>query len=151
MMIDLLKTDRMDKKIKVVYYDQENNLAIETLWATKEGEYYRIKNIPFFASNLSYNDLIKVELDNNEMYFDELIESSGHSTLQIVFFNDELVSQSKSHLLELGCSWEGSHKKNYISVDIPSTVEYNSVKNYLDKLEMQNKLSYREACLAHKT
>lgn len=139
----------MDNKIKVVYYDQENNLAIESLWATQEGEFYRIKNIPFFAPNLSYNDLVKVELDANELYFDELIEASGHSTLQIFFFRNEIISKVQSRLIELGCSWEGSHKENYISVDIPRIVGYNSIKTYLDRLESQNKLSYREACLAH--
>lgn len=139
----------MDNKIKVVYYDQENNLAVETLWATKEGEFYRIKNIPFFAPNLSYNDLIKVELDSDELYFDQLIESSGHSTLQIVFFDEELISDVKLQLIELGCSWEGSHEVKYISVDIPMKAKYSKIKTYLDKLELQNKLSYKEACLSH--
>ena len=65
----------MDVKIKVVYHDQENNLAIESLWATKEGGSYRIKNIPFFSNNLSFNDLVKAELDGDLLYFDEIVES----------------------------------------------------------------------------
>lgn len=139
----------MDKKIKICYYDVENNVAVESLWATKEGEFYRIKNIPFFAPNLSYDDLVKVELDDNELYFDELVQASGHSTLQIIFFDDDFISIVKSHLTELGCSWEGSHKEKYISVDIPSSVDYKPVKTFLEGLESQSKLSYKEACLAH--
>ena len=72
--------------MKLVYHDLEGKLAIESIWAEKEGQYYRVKNIPFFAPNVAYNDLISVEADHDELFFDHLIKPSGHSTIQIIFF-----------------------------------------------------------------
>lgn len=70
-------------KVKFVYYDLEGNLAVESVWAAKEGNGYRIKNIPFFAPNIAYDDMISVEDDNGELFFDDIIiEESGNSTLQ---------------------------------------------------------------------
>ena len=65
------------EKIKFVYYDLEDNLAVESVWALREGNYFRIKNIPFFAPNISYDDLISVEEDEEELFFEDIIETSG--------------------------------------------------------------------------
>ena len=140
----------MNKKIKLVYFDKEDNIAVESVWGELEGDYYRIKNIPFFAPNIAYNDLVSVEFDDNELFFDDLITPSGHSTLHIIFFDKNEISKVCQQLLFLGCSWEGSHIKEYISVDIPKEVSYKSIKFYMNDLEQKNILSYKEACLMHK-
>jgi hypothetical protein len=138
-----------DYRIKLVYYDLEGNLATEGIWAAKEGEYYRIKNAPFFAPNLAYNDLISVEDDEGELFFDSLIEPSGHTNLQIVFFKPEFVDQVTNDLTKFNCDWEGSHVKEYISVDVPHTVEYSKVRKYLNQKCEEEILDFKEACLAH--
>lgn len=74
-------------KINFVYYDLDEELATESVWAEKENNYYRIKNIPFFAPNISYDDLISVEEDEEELFFEDIIETSGNSTLQIIIYN----------------------------------------------------------------
>ncbi len=139
-----------DYKIKLVYHDLEGNLAVEGVWATKEGEYYRMKNVPFFAPNLAYNDLICVEDDEGELFFDSLIEPSGHTTIQIVFFNLEFFKQVTEDLTKFNCDWEGSHLKGYISVDVPKFVNYSEVRKYLKRKSKENILDFKEACLAHK-
>jgi hypothetical protein len=141
--------EKIDKKIKIVYSDLEGNIATESIWAQKEKEYYRIKNIPFFAPNISYNDLISVEKDNDELFFDELIETSGHTTLQMVIYNEDDIIEITNDLIQLNCDWEGSHIKTYISVDVPKETNYRKVKDYLDNKRSINKLDYKESCLAH--
>ncbi len=138
-----------DYKIKLVYYDLEDNLATEGVWASKEGEYYRVKNVPFFAPNLAYNDLVSVEEDEGELFFDSLIEPSGHTTIQIIFFKLEYFKQVTEDLTMLNCDWEGSHLKEYISVDVPKTVDYSEVRKYLNRKSEENILDFKEACLAH--
>ncbi|UTG65317.1 DUF4265 domain-containing protein [Elizabethkingia anophelis] len=77
----------MDKKVILTYYDIDGNIAVETLWAEfKEDIKYQIKNIPFFASSLAFDDIITVEEENGDLHFHEIINASEHSTLQIVFF-----------------------------------------------------------------
>lgn len=143
------ESQKNDYKIKLVYHDLEGNLATEGIWAEKAGEYYRVKNVPFFAPNLAYNDLISVEDDDGELFFDSLIEPSGHSTVQVIFFKLEYFKQITGDLVKLNCAWEGSHLKEYISVDIPKTVDYSKVKKYLKQKREENILDFQEACIAH--
>ena len=140
-----------DIKILLTYKDDNGNYQIESVWATKEGNYYRINNIPFLAPNIALNDLVSAEEDDDALYFNKLIMSSGHSTVQIIFLLDdsEIRETVEKDLLEMGCSWEESHRKDLISVDIPPMVSYSVIKKYLDKGESKNLWSYKEACLSH--
>lgn len=137
------------EKIKFVYYDLEDNLAVESVWALREGNYFRIKNIPFFAPNISYDDLISVEEDEEELFFEDIIETSGNSTLQIIIYNKNDIADITKTIEHLGCGWEGSHLEGYISVNVPKEVDYTNVREYLDKMLGMEKLDYKEACLAH--
>jgi hypothetical protein len=138
-----------DYKIKLVYHDLEEKIAVESVWAEKEDNYYRIKNVPFFAPNIAYNDLVSVEDDDGELFFDSLVEASGHSTIQIIFFDLQCFDEITNELVRLNCSWEGSHLKEYISVDVPKEVDYSKVKRYLDDMSSRKKLDYKEASLSH--
>jgi|SRR5690242_4819006 hypothetical protein len=137
-----------DSKVLLTYEDQEGNYKIESVWAKRAGDYYIINNIPFFASNIALGDIVSVTKDDGALYFEELINPSGDSTVQIIFLNvnDKKIVEKK--LENFGCTWEGSHLKNLIAVDIPKEVSYPIVKEYLDKGEKENKWSYREACLS---
>ena|SRR5438552_2202881 len=138
-----------DSKILLTYKDDEGNYQIESVWATKQGNYYEINNIPFFAPNIALGDVVSAEEDGGVLYFEELIKPSGHSTIQIIFFNEDDVKRVEKDLEKLGCTWEGSHIKTLIAVDIPKDVPYSTVKEYLDKGEKENRWSYKEACLSH--
>mgnify|MGYP001477606708 CR=1 FL=1 len=141
----------MSNKVKVnfVYYDLDEELATESVWAEKENNYYRIKNIPFFAPNISYDDLISVEEDEEELFFDDIIETSGNSTLQIIIYNKNDIADITKMIEHFGCGWEGSHLEGYISVNVPKKVNYIKVKEFLDIMFDSKKLDYKEACLAH--
>ena len=139
----------MKTKVTLVYKDLEDNIAEETLWAVPlENGLYQIDNIPFYAPNVSNKDIISIEDDEGVLYFDDLIEASGHSTVQIIFFDD---SKSKGLLKELemiGFNWEGMKEQPYYTVDIPFGVSYNPVKALLDKKAEAGILDYKESCLA---
>jgi Domain of unknown function (DUF4265) len=139
-----------DSKILLTYKDDDGSYKVESVWATKEGDYYRINNIPFLATNIALNDVVSAEEDDGALYFDKLIEPSGHSAVQMVIYDEKEVMQIGKELEQLGCTWEGSHIKTLISIDIPKEVSYTAVKQYLDKGEKDGRWSYKEACLAHK-
>ena len=46
---------------------------------------YFVRSIPFFAPNLAFDDLIQVEIDDETLYFNDLIKPSNNSTLRVVF------------------------------------------------------------------
>jgi hypothetical protein len=139
----------MQKKILLTYKEDEA-YKIESVWATKINENYRIDNIPFFAKNIALGDIISVEDDNGELYFDRLIEASGNSVVRLVIFDEKEVDNIGNELVKLGCGWEGSHIKSLISVNIPKDVSYKKVKEYLDLGEQKKVFEYQEACLGFK-
>ncbi len=139
-----------DYKISLVYYDLEENIAIETVFASKEGDYYRVKNVPFFAPNIAYNDLIEVDIEDNILYFENLIEPSGHSTIQVTIYSDENLKKFTDIIESLKCDWEGSHLSNYLSIDIPRNIDYSNVKKELEDGFNDGIWDYKEACLSDK-
>ncbi|WP_073111267.1 DUF4265 domain-containing protein [Hymenobacter daecheongensis] len=124
----------------------------ESLWAqvvnAEEGK-YRLDNIPFFVKSYALADIVYAQLQNEELVVQGLVAESGNSTLQIIFFKEKLIHQVQNKLESMGCDWEGSHLPDYFSVNIPKQLVYKPIERYLQELEKQEVLSYREACLAH--
>ncbi|MEB4759077.1 DUF4265 domain-containing protein [Chryseobacterium indologenes] len=136
-------------KVILTYYDFQENLAEETVWIESlDNENYQVKNIPFFAPNIAYNDIISVEKDDDCLYFYEMVEPSEHSTIQIIFFSNEKIEDVIKTLEELGCSWEGMHIQNILAVDVPPSVNYANVQKFLEKMLSENAFDYKEACLS---
>lgn len=139
----------MKNKVILTYYDIDDKLAEESLWIESlDNEKFQVKNIPFFAPNIAYDDIITVEHDDGLMYFEELIEASEHSTVQIVFFKSETIKQTIIDIETLNCSWEGMDDQKHLAIDIPPTVSYQKVKEYLDKQLDNGVFDYKEACLS---
>lgn len=77
---------RMRSKVSLIYTDLNGNVSEELIWVKPIGnELYKIDNIPFFAPNLAYEDIISIEHEGDKLYFENLIEMSGNSTVQVVF------------------------------------------------------------------
>ena len=137
----------MDLAKILLEYEDGDDMTLESVWATPVGEHYRIENIPFYATSVAYGDVVSVEDREGELFFDDLIEASGHSVIQIIFFDKKDVEQVTQDLVNLGCDWEGSHISTYIAVDVPSTVSYQTVRAYLDQRASEKVLGFKEACL----
>ena len=138
-----------NKKLTLTYYDLEDNIAEETVWIKSlNDKEYQIKNIPFYAPNIAYNDIVKVEDDEGVLYFDEVIKASEHSTIQIVFFKEGFSEIITKDIELLGCSWEGMHNQKIIAIDVPPDINYNKIKEYLNVQFSRSILDYKEACLS---
>lgn len=133
-------------KILLVYEDGED-IQHESVWATPFGDHFRIENIPFYATEVAYGDLVSVSKQEDELLFDGLIKASGHSVVQMMVFDEQDVESITQDLDSLGCTWEISHLPTYLAIDIPATVDYQTVQTYLEEKASQEKLGYREACL----
>lgn len=137
-------------KIVINYYDKNNTLSEEIVWAENYKDNYYIKNIPFFAPSIAYNDLISVEQEDDILYFDELIEVSNNSTVRIIFFTESeyTIKQVLDEIEKNFCEWEGMTDRPYYAVNIPKDINYNTVKQYLDQQKLT--LDYEESCLSEK-
>ncbi len=138
----------MKSKIILVYKDLEGNIAEEIVWAKALGNgLYQIDNIPFYAPNVSYNDIVTVENDEGLLYFDGLERSSGHSTIQVVFFDESKVKNVLEELVLLGCKWEGMEGKPYYAIDVSPDIHYADVRNILNQAFEAKFLDYKESCI----
>lgn len=136
----------MKQKITVVYYDLEGNLSEEILSGnlTTSGNFL-IQEIPLFAPNLALGDIVSVESEDGNLFFERLIKASGNTTIHIIIL-DELPDDLLGQITKNGGAirkWNNS----YLSVNIPPFKYDIDLKNMLNYYESMNILSYKEACL----
>lgn len=139
----------LDSKLILPYKDDEGIIRGETVLATKEGNYYRIKSIPVRASKIALYDLIGIRKREDVLYFHKIIESSGRSVIQMIVFKDRQIKAIGKDLEQFGCMWRRSDDKHLIAFDVPKHVPYRPIKDWLDQGEREQRWGYREACLSH--
>src|SRR5580700_4152033 len=109
----------LDSKLILPYKDDEGMVRGETVLATKEGNYYRIKSIPAHASKIALYDLIGTRKRDDVLYFHKIIESSGRNVIQMIVFRDRQIKTIGKDLEQLGCLWRRSDDKHLIAFDVP--------------------------------
>ena len=122
---------------------EDTEIFTERVDAEKEGDHYRLIHVPAFAPNIAYGDIVKIQYEDGEFHFDELIEESGYSIVHIFFFN----LQGKSELIEFldqqGCGLNAHIADNYLVVSIPPTSNCNSIMPHLQNEEDVKNISFR--------
>lgn len=139
-----------DKIQLVLTYRHDPNdteIFTEKVDAEKIGDYYRLVHVPAFAPNIAYGDIVKVEYDDGEFHFDELIEESGYSVVHIVIFKPESKDRVISTLSEFGCGVNTHVADNYMVINIPPQLVYQPVRDFLLKEESFENISFRD-CLS---
>jgi len=137
------------EKIIFEYYNLENEYALESAWAEKIGDNYKLNNVLFYASGYSWGDIVEVEERSGELFVTGLVKESGHTTLRIIFYEENIIKPTMDQLEQMQCSWEGSNFPRLVSVDIAPEVDYTVIKKFLDEGERKDMWSYEESCLAH--
>ncbi|MFW1944209.1 DUF4265 domain-containing protein [Acinetobacter guillouiae] len=140
------------EKIIVPYYNMDNILSKEIVFGRKIGlDKYVIENIPLYAPNLALGDILLVEkLDDEQLYFEDLLETSENSTIRIVFFNyDPIIVQKILKEIEgYSINWVGFFGGSYYSLNINKDLDYKKIKLFL---EGNSKImDYQESCLSEK-
>lgn len=136
--------------LNIPYFDLENNLANETLrcQSEKQTNVFTLIEPPLYAPNLAVGDKILASQEKTEWTWDELLETSGNSTIQII----ELMEGSIENLLDIleekqFLDTVRYANPEYISLNIPKQFPYSEIQNILLDWEQQGKISFREACL----
>jgi hypothetical protein len=129
----------------------DGTAGYESVWVSEVEGGYVVDNIPFFARGIAWGDIITVEEDEGAYYFEDLVEASGHSTVQVIFFDLSAMDEAKDILVKMGCDWEGmKHDVPLLAVDVPPSIDYGVVKEYLENGKSAGSWDYREACLGWK-
>jgi len=137
-----------------VHIDLPNHWATggESMWAVElGGDIYEIRNVPFYAYDLNYGDVVRATPDTSDLIPEvrEVLRRSGHNTLRLFFKK----SVAESHSLELlatlrplGVSYEGLNSF-YFALDLGPETNIAKVRDILDTWEQQGLIEY-ETCEA---
>ncbi|MDQ1817279.1 DUF4265 domain-containing protein [Massilia scottii] len=153
-MINDKSADSKSAGMVKVFFDLEQvdgfpPVSVESLWAEKnDNGLFKIANIPFYVMGIALGDEISARLElNGELKFDSLVNSHGHSTIRMVFFEldsrDELIRKIEA----LGCAWEGSHEPSLIAIDVPPSADLSQILSFLSEGFSQDLFDYQEGAI----
>lgn len=122
----------------------------ESMWAREiEGDLFAIKNLPFFAFGLNFDDIVRAPQQGPLREVRAVVRRSGHRTLRLVFH----AHQAREHqqvqldaLKALGGSFERATDR-LVAIDVPPGAAYDAVVALLTTLETEDKLVF-ETCEA---
>ena len=130
-------TNDLDKKhVKIfVHTKAEDGYPPEEwegLWAVPlGGGQFRIDNIPFYAKNLSCDDIVEAIKDGDDYIFKRLVYPSQNSTIRVIIYDLTDEKEIRNTLISLGCSIEGTGTDGLIAVHVPKA----NIDNVLDFIE----------------
>jgi hypothetical protein len=122
----------------------------ESMWAREiEGDLFALKNLPFFAFGLNFDDVVHAPEDGEIREVRAVIRPSGHRTLRVVFHAHLTVDEQVVHLdtlKDLGGSFERATDR-MVAIDVPPGAAYDAMVALLTKLETDDALVF-ETCEA---
>jgi hypothetical protein len=122
---------------------------VESLWAVRVGnDSYRLDNVPFFVTGVSSDDIVRAKDESGVLLFAGLVEAGGHSTVRVLISNSDETQAVRDELRARGCSSEGTNIPGLVAVDIPPSVRYAEVREFLMAGERNGRWEFEEGCVA---
>jgi hypothetical protein len=107
---------------------------IETPWAQRVGDCFRIDNLPWLAYGISDDDIVEGAPTDAEGLFEfvRVRTPSGNRLIRLIF--DESVASQPvlDDLVTMGCHYEG-YNQRYVAVSIPPNVDLGMVVAYVEE------------------
>ncbi|MFG2894542.1 DUF4265 domain-containing protein [Streptomyces sp. NPDC048248] len=126
--------------------------SAERLWTGKTSVQMEVevRNTPFYVKGIAFRDIVRVRVDHErrEFVFDEFVSESGHSTVRIIIKDDEVRGMVDATLRSFGCSWEIDATEALWAIDVPSHVDYASMRRALIGVADEGKVGVEEGALS---
>lgn len=128
----------------------EQGIDSEALWAERvSADTFRILNSPFFAFDLSAQDVVRAEKVEGAWQFVEVAERGGHSTYRVYLqnereLNDEEVQGAWQPIAGLGAQLENANDR-FFAVDVPPAADLETIYDLLEKGEEDGLWEFEEA------
>jgi len=136
-----------DEKLTKVHVTFENGGG-ESMWAREiEGDLFALKNLPFFAFGLNFDDVVRAPLVGRMREVQAVARVSGHRTLRVLFGEHVTQAEQKRYLdalRELGGSFERGTKR-LVALDTPPDAQYDVIVALLDRWALHGELVF-ETC-----
>ncbi|WP_010252565.1 DUF4265 domain-containing protein [Myroides injenensis] len=144
------------EQIMIQYHSEvlEKNTE-EILWGLvvdKEKGLYKIDNIPFYGPELSCEDIVYAEYDeNNEsLVLKHIEEHSGNSTVQVIVQKDKYNRDDLyNEILYAGAEIEVVDDY-YFVINVPANTDYKNIYAIIAALEEEEVIQFAEPALSPK-
>ena len=81
----------MAERERIAFHVASELAETETLWGAHLGdERYRIENVPFFTSEVSFGDVVATKVENGVRQFARLVARGGHTTFVFHYVTAEI-------------------------------------------------------------
>jgi hypothetical protein len=124
-------------------------LSIETVWAYKEGDFFRLDNIPFFARGVAPGDLVSALHQDGIFVFQEVVAPSTSSVIRIYVSNVNDVEEARNEFRALGCESELSDIPKLFAVEVPGDIPFAPVADLISRWTKANRWEFEEGCVRH--
>lgn len=122
-------------------------VATESIWASRiADELYRLNNVPFFAAEVSFGDVVKTERREEVEWFVAVAEPSANSTLHVFCFDAAKRQEFSDWIKARGWMWEYAFNQQYIAVNVPATTEMEELFSILRRLDEEEEFEYEFSC-----
>jgi len=140
--------DKIELVLVFRHEPEDEEIFSERVDAVKAGDYYKLVHVPAFAPNIAYGDIVKVEYDDGEYYFDELIEESGFSVIHVIIWDAQAKHSVISMLTQLHCGVNTNVADDYMVISVPPAAQYPPIRTYLTEQKEQGGIDFGETCLS---
>ena len=136
----------------VVGEDNFPPIGVESLNAfMQKNGVIRLDNTPFFVSEVALGDLVECSKNpnTNGVWFERVVVESGNKALSIIFLDDTCKEDVYQELKKNGCYSEYGEfdGMDMLAVCVYQNIDYGKIREYLDHMEAQEKISYAELCI----
>ena len=128
--------------------DTWHGFKTESLWVVQEGNFFRINNVPFYATGLSLGDVVSICENGEEKYYSNTVQSGGHSTYRVFSLNEDDLDFYMDLLKRLGCTYEKA-TENLYAIDVPMEADIYEVYEILKLGEKRGAWEFEEGHCGH--
>lgn len=120
---------------------------VENIWLRKKkGNLYQVRNIPFWAYNMSLDDIVEAEPDEDGegLFIKRVVEKSGNKTVRVAFQGKQGVESAegvkfRDYLKKRKLQYE-IFEPQMFGINVPSEEEYNLLSDRLDEVPERAKM-----------
>jgi len=114
---------------------------------------FRIENAPFFTPNISYHDIVRARDSEipGQFVFVDLVEGSAFTSVAIIILDPAIDVFLMDLLRGLNCVLEYGEFGSFrvLAVAVPASTNYRELRQQLEHLETQSKISFAELAVAY--
>ena len=141
------------RKIRITLPEEAwHKVQAEWVWAEKiSDQVFALRNTPFYATGLSYGDLVKVENPDLNPTVLEVVSRGGHSTYRIFAKEGQDNSRVRAllkKLTHLRCGIEGATER-LIAIDVLPEANIYEVYKALEHAERVGIIDFEEGHCGH--